>query len=420
MQYIKYIFAFAALSLVLGYMQTESPTTRTPSNFGNLSEIVPSTKSEKSVLLNDPSMQKNWAFNDAIKSNVKASKAWQITQGSRDIVVAVIDTGIDVDHPDLKANLWRNPGEIGKDAKGRDKATNGLDDDNNGYIDDVHGWNFVGNNNDLSDNHGHGTHVAGIIGAEGGNGIGISGIAPKVSLMVLKYYDPKSTFNNNLGNTIKAIKYANKMGAKIINYSGGGNEFSSEEFKAVKESYEKGILIVAAAGNEHNNSDEIRYYPASYKLDNIISVTAIDPKTRVLSSSNYGTNTVHIAAPGKNIFSTIPGGKYGLLTGTSQAAPLVTGVAALIYANNPKMDYQDVKKQILSTADYDDSLKGKTKTAGILNSWAALAMQGTDRTITGGRSLSTQSFYASEETSNSDNNNINDLAELVKAFTNQL
>src|SRR5690606_16720385 len=209
----------------------------------------------------------------------------------------VIDTGIDVAHPDLKANLWVNPGESGLDKNGNDKATNGLDDDGNGFRDDVHGWNFVANDDDLADNHGHGTHIAGIIGAEGGNGVGISGISPKVSLMTLKYYDPKAPGLNNLMNTVKAIRYATKMGAHIINYSGGGLEPSEEERKAVAEANQKGILVVAAAGNEKSNSDIHAYFPADYPLPNIISITAIDKEKNVLPSSNYGQHSVDLAPP---------------------------------------------------------------------------------------------------------------------------
>jgi subtilisin family serine protease len=331
---------------------------------------------ELKVLLSDPAIQKNWGLmgtNGA--SDIRASRAWEITQGSKDVVVAIIDTGIDAHHVDLKHNLWNNPGESGLDSRGRDKATNGVDDDGNGFIDDVHGWNFVTQTSDLTDHHGHGTHVAGIIGAEGGNGVGISGVCPHVSLMVLKYYDPKAHANDNLANTIKAIHYAVRMGANVINYSGGGTDYSREEHDAVREARDKGILFVAAAGNERSNSDISHYYPADYDLDNIISVTAINPDAEVLSSSNYGASSVHIAAPGEGIFSTLPGGKYGLMTGTSQATAFVTGVAALIMANNHNFDYHQVRKQILSTADEIPNLRNKNKTSGKLNSWAALAIQ---------------------------------------------
>lgn len=374
--------ALALLSLVIGYgfnptsADTKDEQARTP-QFEKLGSYTLSAapKKEKDVLLSDPAMKFKWGMNGSSIADIQTSKAWNISRGSKNIIVAVIDTGIDVNHPDIKNNLWKNPGETGLDAKGRNKATNGIDDDKNGHIDDVHGWNFVQGDHNLEDNHGHGTHIAGIVGAEGGNGVGISGVAPNVSIMVLKYYDPKAKHNDNLGNTIKSIRYANKMGAKIINYSGGGLEFSRPEYNAIKESREKGILFVAAAGNERSNSDIHRYYPADYNLDNIISVTAINQKAKVLASSNYGTESVHIAAPGEDIFSLLPGGRYGKMTGTSQATAFVSGVATLVFANNEGFEYTHVRKQILATTDEIPGLREKTKTSGKLNSYAALAIQ---------------------------------------------
>ncbi len=325
-------------------------------------------KKKDSVIMNDPAIHKKWGL---AKSN--ALDAWQLTTGSRDIIVAIVDTGIDVNHPDLKNNLWRNPGESGKDSQGRDKATNGIDDDKNGYIDDVHGWNFVNKNHDLKDNHGHGTHIAGIVGAEGGNNYGVTGVAPKVSLMILKYFDPNSA-SDNLTNTIKAFDYAVAMNAHVINYSGGGLEFSKKEFAAVKRAEQKGILFVAAAGNEHTNSDFNRYYPADYELDNIISVTAINPTLRVLSSSNYGEHTVDIAAPGENIYSTLPDNRFGPMTGTSQATAFVSGVAALLMSHNRDFDAKAVRKYILRTGDNLEWLKQKTRTSRKLNVYRALTM----------------------------------------------
>jgi thermitase len=334
------------------------------------------SKGEQKVLMNDPSIQKNWGLMGTHgQSDIKANEAWGITQGDRQIVIAVIDTGVDISHPDLASNIWTNPGESGRDEKGRDKATNGVDDDKNGYTDDVHGWDFVNDKPSVVDNHGHGTHIAGIIGAVGGNGVGISGVAPKCSIMALKYFDPNSHGNDNLKNTIRAVRYAVRMGAQIINYSGGGTEPNDDEFQAVKFANEKGVLFVAAAGNEQSNSDVAHYYPADYNLSNVISVTAIDSFAKVLRSSNYGTNTVDLAAPGEGIYSTLPGGNFGLMTGTSQATAFVTGVAALIMSHNKDFSAEQVKKQIIATADELPGLHDKTKTSGKLNSYAALAIQ---------------------------------------------
>lgn len=336
------------------------------------SEVISKTdkvENEPSALFNDPAIKQAWGLK---KSD--AARAWKVTKGSKAKIVAVIDTGADVTHEDLSENIWVNPGETGLDSKGRNRATNGVDDDNNGFVDDVHGWNFVANNNDLTDNHGHGTHIAGIIGAVAENKKGISGIAPEVSLMIIKYYDPKVPNTDNLKNTINSIKYAVKMGANIINYSGGGVDYSQDEFEAVKEAEKKGILFVAAAGNERSNSDQFHYYPADYKLSNIISVTALDPNRTILPSSNYGTETVDLAAPGQNIISTLPGNSYGFMTGTSQATAFVSGAAVLVMANKSDFKFDEVKKYILSTGDPFDSLAQKTRTSRALNLFKALTI----------------------------------------------
>lgn len=299
----------------------------------------------------------------------EAFLAWPLHQGSKDVVIAVIDTGVDTLHPTLKENLWRNPGETGVDAQGRDKSTNGIDDDGNGYIDDVNGWNFAGDNKDLKDVHGHGTHVAGII----------QSITPKSSIMVLKYYDPNADGAANLANSTKAIEYAIKMKAKIINYSGGGTTKYPDEEAAIRKAQAQGILFVAAAGNEKSNSDIFGFYPADYGFSNIISVTAIDENRRILPSSNFGKNSVDIAAPGHNIVSTLPGGTFGTMTGTSQATAFVTGTAALLMAENPELkDPEKLIQRMTSSGNDNVFLAGKTKHQTTLNTYRALTMKDTN------------------------------------------
>ena len=307
-------------------------------------------KKEIPILLKDPLIARKWGL-----QKIKTSDAWlEFSKGNRNIVVAVIDTGVDVRHPDLAKNIWRNPREIPNNKK---------DDDNNGYVDDVHGWNFVGNNNKVHDTHGHGTHIAGIIGAEGGNGIGISGVAPRVSLMALKYYDPNDDGHNNLENTRRAIEYAVKNGAHIINYSAGGLEGNIKEKRAIQLAEKRGVLFVAAAGNERSNMDKKKYFPASYGLSNILSVTASNPSDQVLKSSNWGKKSVHTAAPGKRIFSTLPGGRYGAMTGTSQATAFATGAAVLVMDYYKMRSPQMIIKQLAMTG-YDKKKKYlKEKTA---------------------------------------------------------
>lgn len=309
----------------------------------------------------DPNLQYNWALKD--DSAIQIKKAWEVTQGNKNVVVAVIDTGVDYHHPDLKENLWKNLKEI---------PNNGIDDDHNGFIDDIMGWDFVNNDSLPYDDHGHGTHVAGIIGAQKGNGIGISGVCPNVSLMILKYYSPKSSGQKNLQNTIQAFQYAIKNGAHIINYSGGGSEFSKEEFKAIREAEAKGILVVAAAGNEKQDTAVQPYYPASYDLSNIISVAALTSSKRLVDSSNYGKNKIDIAAPGYQIYSTLPNGRYGYMTGTSQATAFVTGVAALTLSKYGKIPAKKLKLLITQNASLQKTLQGKIRSSGSINAYNVL------------------------------------------------
>ncbi|NBX91738.1 MAG: hypothetical protein EBQ85_00730 [Proteobacteria bacterium] len=305
----------------------------------------------------DPLISQDWGltsigFFDAFTPLVQPMKAG-VSSCSKDVVVAVVDTGIDYTHPELRENLWVNAGESGpwtppvatNEVICRDKSCNGVDDDGNGFIDDVIGWDFV---NDVPlpfDTHGHGSHISGIIAASAANGVGLSGVCPRVRIMALKYYDSSGAGFNNLQNTVKAFHYANKMGAKIINYSGGGSEAAAAERMALEDSRSKGILVVAAAGNDGRSNDLLPYYPASYPLDNIISVASINRQDQLLPSSNFG-KIVQVAAPGLSILSTLPGSRYGMMSGTSQATAFVTGAAALLasqFAQIKDFDYRSVK-----------------------------------------------------------------------------
>ncbi|MBY0370377.1 S8 family serine peptidase [bacterium] len=292
-----------------------------------------------------------------------AKTAPKVDVCSKNVIVAIVDTGIDYTHPDLKDNLWVNKGETGpwmptaeQAARGvgwscRDKSCNGLDDDNNGYADDVVGWDFVHDVPMPFDTHGHGSHIAGIIGGAASTGIGTSGVCNGISLMALKYYDNGGAGYNNLANTVRAIQYAVANGAQIINYSGGGADPAATERAAVAEAQRKGVLFVAAAGNDGRSNERRPYYPASYPIDNIIGVASVNKFDRLLPSSNFG-KTVHVAAPGLMIMSTLPGGKYGTMSGTSQATAFVTGAAALLASQSTmgKFDYTKVKNWILEGA----------------------------------------------------------------------
>lgn len=332
--------------------------------------------------------------------DIGSRRAWDIEKGKRSVVVAVIDTGVDYTHEDLKENLWRNFGENGVDAQGKDKSTNGIDDDKNGYVDDSIGWDFVSNDNkpfDLSKssfelltggNPGHGTHCAGNVAARGLNGKGVSGVAPSVSIMSLRFLSEDG--QGTTDGAVKAIQYALANGARITSNSWGseGEDPGDPGNKALREiiaeSERKGVLFIAAAGNGHqgngydNDSDPKPGYPASYSDDIIISVAALDSNNNLGSFSNWGLKSVDIGAPGVKVFSTMVGNKYsdkvldlGFMQvywdGTSMATPHVAGAAALYLSRNPNASWKEIKTQLLDSAVPVPSLQGKLVTGGKLN-----------------------------------------------------
>lgn len=270
----------------------------------------------------DPHYSKQWAL-----QKVNAEAAWGRQRGSHDVVVAVIDTGIAWNHEDLSENIWINEGEI---------AGNGVDDDGNGFKDDVRGWDFRDNDNNPDDltsdrNPGHGTHCAGIVGAIGNNGVGISGIAQSVRLMPVRFLGADGS--GDLMSGAKAIDYAVKNNADIISASWGAKVSRSQVapiLEAIQRAEQKGVVFVAAAANDGANNDTTEMYPANAGFDNVITVAASDSSDGKPSWSNYGKAKVSIAAPGLNIFSTLPGDTYKNLSGTSMATPLVAGAVALI------------------------------------------------------------------------------------------
>lgn len=280
-------------------------------------------------------------------ASINVKDSWKIFKKNSNVVVAVIDTGIQVDHPYLAENIHVIKGQKGLQNYGVD---------------------FSGK--DLSympvDNHGHGTHVAGII----------KSVFPDVKLVALKYYNPQASGQQNLESTIKALEYAVRMNVDVINYSGGGPEPSVEELRVLKEAERKGIIVVAAAGNERSNIDDKKnaYYPASYGLSNIITVGAHDEEMQIIPSSNYGKNSVDIAAPGHRIRSAIPQGGAGFMTGTSQATAFVTGVAALIKSKYPTFSYEQVRNIILSSSVKVKNFEGKILGAGKLDAARAIEL----------------------------------------------
>ncbi len=319
-----------------------------------------------SVTPDDPGYSLQWALHNTGQSpfygtagaDIDAPAAWNTTTGSG-VIVAVVDTGVDYTHEDLAANIWVNSGEI---------AGNGIDDDGNGYIDDIRGWNFCSNTNDPLDDNGHGTHCAGIITAVGNNGVGVTGVNWKAKIMPLKFLD--SSGSGYTSDAISAILYADKMGAKVISNSWGGTGLSRSLKEAIDAS---SAVVVCAAGNDAENIDTTPLYPASYNSSNIIAVAATDYKDRLASFSNYGSKSVDIAAPGVKIRSTYSNDRYAYLSGTSMATPFVSGVAALTYASNSSLSNTGVIAKILAGADILSSLSGKVVSNGRLNAANAVS-----------------------------------------------
>jgi subtilisin family serine protease/DNA-binding beta-propeller fold protein YncE len=297
-------------------------------------------------------------------ADIGAEAAWSVSTGSRSVLVGVIDSGIDITHPDLAANIWTNPGEV---------PGNGQDDDGNGFVDDVHGWDFADGDNDPADDFGHGTHVAGTIGAVGDNGLGVTGVAWQVSLVPLKFLN--SAGSGSTADAIEAIEYAVAIGADILNNSWGSynDEPSQALLDAIREALAADAVFVAAAGNSGTNNDVTPFYPASYDLPNLISVAATDQFDLKAVFSNYGIGSVDLGAPGVDIVSTLPGGGYGFLSGTSMAAPFVSGAAVLIRSLAPEIPAAQVRQKLLDLAVYVPTLAGLVSSGGRLSAFFPIA-----------------------------------------------
>lgn len=302
-------------------------------------------------------------------NQMQIPQAWDVTTGATNIVVAVIDTGVDVNHPDLKGKFWTNAGEIGTDAAGKDKRTNGSDDDGNGFIDDWQGWNFVANTGNVMDDHGHGTHVAGIIGANSNNGQGIAGISWGARILPIKALD--RTGAGTYSQVSEAIIYATDHGAQIINQSLGGPSSSQMLANAIKYAQSHGVLVIGAVGD--SGSPNI-YYPAA--LPDVIAVGATDSQNQIAGFSNVG-DRVDVVAPGVNIQSTALNGSYAQLSGTSMAAAQVSGVAALL-AGQPQFDSPLKIRDALVATALDLGVPGKDRSygAGLVQAASALTFTG--------------------------------------------
>ncbi|MBD2202297.1 S8 family serine peptidase [Calothrix sp. FACHB-1219] len=328
----------------------------------NSDSILPELKT------NDPEFDSLWGL-----KTIGANQVFNYTQGSKDVIVAVVDSGVDYNHEDLASNIWKNTDEI---------DNNGIDDDGNGYIDDVYGWDFGDGDKDpipdkpinQSSQRGHGTHVAGIIGAVGNNSLGVVGVSPNVSIMVTKHFR-NSDSKEFLWNVAYGIYYAIENGARIINLSFSSKSLNQDEKDVLQYAYERGVLVIASAGNDGKDNDIEPVYPANFDLPNIITVAASDDKDQLAIfgkyASNYGKNSVDLAAPGQNIDSTLPNNQYAAWDGTSMAAPQVAGAAALLLAANPNLTFLELRYALLSTVDKQESLQDKVNSGGRLNVLAA-------------------------------------------------
>jgi subtilisin family serine protease len=290
----------------------------------------------------------SWGINPENPASINLLEAWKKFKKKKDIVVAVVDTGIDPQHPFLEKNIFVETGTVNSTNYGIDFSKDKK------------------SNNTPNDSHGHGTHVSGIV----------KSIFPDVKILALKYYSVSASGIDNLNSTVEALKYAVDNNVDVINYSGGGPEAAVEELRVLKEAERKGIIVVAAAGNDESNIDEKKkaYFPASYGLKNIITVTAHDEDLKILSSSNYGLRSVDIFAPGYRIKSSLQNGRAGYLTGTSQATAFVTGVVSLIKSQYPLMSTDKIKEIIKASAKTESSMSGKCATGGRLDAGKAMAM----------------------------------------------
>lgn len=284
----------------------------------------------------DPGLPDQWALNGDGPMGI--TTAWAQTTGS-ETIVAVVDTGVDLSHPDLAPNMWRNPGEV---------AANGLDDDGNGVVDDVHGADFVSGDGDPTDDNGHGTHVAGIIAARGNNGLGIAGVAWTARIMAIKVLDAAGS--GNMDAVARGVRYAIAHGARVVNLSLVGPAPGPALQQAIAEAQAAGVLVVAAAGNDHADDDATPVYPASFPAENLIAVTSLGRSGALAPSASWGRATIDLAAPGEAILSTAKGRREEIRSGTSMAAAQVSGALVLLASARPDLGWRELRVALLAGA----------------------------------------------------------------------
>lgn len=353
------------------YVEPNTIINLEPVSGERLSEIASAiSPEEETATPNDPMFGEQWSLDNSGQedgragADISALGAWRRTRGSEEVVVAVLDSGVAYTHPDLVNNMWTRPANIAA-----------YTDAQLGTINDLYGYNAAANTGDPMDDNGHGTHCAGIIGAEGGNSIGIAGVNWRVSIMPLKFMSAGG--HGTTRNAIEAINYViarkrDGVNVRIISASWGSTSRSRALETAIRRAGEEGILFVAASGNASANADRRPHFPASYNLPNVISVAALNRRDELASFSNYGARSVHIAAPGSDVLSTWLGGEFESHSGTSMATPTVAGVAALVLAVDPDLSVAELRERLLSTVDRLDSLQGRVASGGRLNASRAV------------------------------------------------
>ena len=302
-------------------------------------------------------------------ADVDAVKAWEVTKGSKAVKVAVIDTGIDYNHPDLADNMWVNEAEL--------NGEEGVDDDENGYVDDIRGWDFSFNDNDSIDGHSHGTHCAGTIGGVHDNGEGVAGVMADVTLVPVKFLSDGGS--GSTAGAVKAIDYATSLDVDVMSNSWGGGGFSEALKDSIVRAKEAGIVFVAAAGNSSSDNDQRPHYPSNYDVENVVSVAAHTAQDVLASFSCYGKTTVHIAAPGHKILSTVKNGGYAAYSGTSMATPHVSGAIGLLIAKEGRLEHAALRERLLATSDPIRSYRRKTISGGRLNAYNLVTNTRPDR-----------------------------------------
>jgi thermitase len=324
-----------------------------------------SSSDNRDLRVNDPRFEEQWALaNDGRQggkkgADISATQAWATTKGSDQIVVALLDSGVEYTHADLVNNIWTRPASMSP-YQDRDLGT----------IDDIHGYNVITNNGDPTDENGHGTNCAGIIGAECGNNLGVCGVNWKIQIMPLKFLNAGG-FGTVLG-AVEAINYAidrKRAGVnlRVINMSSGLSQYSRALEDVIRKASEAGILFVAASGSSNSDNDVKPHYPSGYNIRNVISVAASDRSDVLASFSNYGASSVQLAAPGKDILTTALGNEYEEHSGTSMAAPVVAGVAALALSAQPGLSVDQLRSVLLQSVDKLPGLRGKVSTGGRIN-----------------------------------------------------